>query len=80
MILGLILAHSWYSAVCCGGQDCHPVPCDQIYERSDGVYTWGKLEFWPATVHDSQDDQCHACVGEPGGIPRCLYIQHERTS
>src|SRR5215469_7192842 len=29
-------AHLWYPKSCCGGQDCHPTPCENITPVPDG--------------------------------------------
>lgn len=79
LIAAFILVHDWYPNSCCGGVDCHPVPCDSISETTDG-YVYDGVHF--TTASPSPDKQCHACIhldvdnhyqfhrrGE------CLYIQ-----
>ena len=68
----LILAHSWYAPECCGGQDCHPVPCDQLTEDKDGIH-WKNIIFYANHIYPTQDNQCHVCVHEDRGY--CVYIQ-----
>ena len=73
-------AHSWYDGRCCSGRDCHPVPCDQLSQDTDGSVT-----FRPTGVHvfrenvlPSQDAQCHLCTSKPGrneGYGYCAYIR-----
>jgi len=49
LLIAIILAHSWYPSWCCGGADCHPVPCAEIIISKD------------TPVLTSQDERCHAC-------------------
>ena len=68
----LLLIHSWYPESCCGGRDCHPVPCDEIAETATG-YDWHKIHFTHMQVGPSQDSQCHVCViGD--NTPMCIFI------
>jgi hypothetical protein len=30
-------AHSWYHEDCCDDKDCHPVDCDAVSEKPDGI-------------------------------------------
>lgn len=78
----LVSAHSWYPAACCSGQDCHPVPCEELIPTKDGGYKWGKNLFSKYQVHPSQDKTCHVCVGEISDdngtvlpIPYCVFDQ-----
>jgi hypothetical protein len=62
--LALMPAHSFYSSQCCGGTDCHPVPCDQLVEARGGwLYLPTGNEFAEEQVHPSQDRNCHVCLG-----------------
>jgi hypothetical protein len=76
----LTLIHDWYSAACCGGQDCHPVPCSELIENAKGIIYKG-LQFTKDMIHPSQDKFCHACItdnstfGGTGFTPHCVYIQ-----
>lgn len=75
-----IPAHSWYPSSCCSGQDCKPIPCDQLVENSHGwVYLPTGNEFNPSQVHPSQDKDCHVCIGWAVGstakLSRCAFIQ-----
>jgi hypothetical protein len=79
LLTGFLLAHDWYPAECCSGQDCHPVPCEEI----DGnLY---RNTIFPS-VRQSLDDKCHACFIERHGyehgkgelhyiVPFCLFTQ-----
>jgi hypothetical protein len=75
---GGALAHSWYDGECCADNDCKPIACDQIIEKSDGSYFDG-MKF--RSVRPSKDRNCHACIQdyhERGALvryPRCLYVQ-----
>jgi len=76
-------AHSWYSAGCCGGKDCHPIDsCDEIARDGD-YYVWKGHKFWRGNANPSQDRSCHVCLvphldndgqlDEP--TPTCIYLQ-----
>jgi hypothetical protein len=78
LLIAVILIHSWYPQSCCGGKDCHPVPCDQI-KKVDNGYTYEGIEgqaFFPQkTMKISEDEQCHVCIAkgvEPAGI--CIFL------
>lgn len=68
------LAHDWYDPKCCGGQDCHPVPCDQLSEDSKGNWHWGPYTFYKNAIEPSKDSKCHVCI-HGGYNPICVYIQ-----
>jgi hypothetical protein len=82
VVVGVLLAHSFYAQDCCGGNDCRPVSCDEI--RSDGVgWVWKFLgediAFSRAMLRVSQDGGCHVCVHSvnatdftPTGT--CIYL------
>lgn len=85
IILGLITglhqaeAHSWYPLVCCGGQDCHPVPCQDLINTGKD-YVYHGIHFLKEQVQPSLDNQCHVCISNeniPGmtPIPHCAFIQ-----
>lgn len=74
------IAHSWYSPSCCSGQDCHPVPCEELTELTDGGYKYQDFVFTKQQVHPSQDNQCHVCIHEYTAFdkhkaPMCVYTQ-----
>lgn len=74
-IIALLLAHSFYSAECCSGRDCHPVPCDQIVMMPNGDFRWNKVMFNRSVMHVSEDGGCHVCVADAMAmIGRCLYL------
>ncbi len=73
LLIGLFLIHSWYPWQCCGGEDCHPVPCEQINEHADGSYDWHGIKF--KTAQPSQDASCHVCVRKYDQEGLCLFIQ-----
>ena len=65
-------SHNWYDGDCCGGNDCHPVPCEEITEKKDG-YHWKNLVFkFKESIRPSKDNQCHVCHTDTN--PHCLYI------
>jgi len=77
MVTSLIPAHSWYDKTCCGDSDCHPVPCEELSELSNGDWKWQSYLFEKYRIRPSQDKSCHICL-HPTGIdrqPMCLYIQ-----
>lgn len=77
MVALVLLVHSFYSAACCGGQDCQPVPCAEIRATQDG-WEWNGIRFSRRVMHPSEDGGCHVCVHKdviPGGI--CIYLRPE---
>ena len=68
-------AHDWYPNSCCGGNDCKPVPCDEIHTLPQG-YSWQGFK-WP-TAQPSPDGACHVCIVPPNqwspARPTCLFI------
>ena len=74
----LLQVHGWYSSSCCGGEDCRPVPCDQLVEDRDGrwLYLPTRNIFRREQVHPSQDRHCHVCLGKVDNRSICLYIQN----
>jgi len=65
-------AHEWYPQHCCSGQDCHPIPCEEI-KTSPDYYWWHGIGFPRNASYPSQDGACHVCVSV-GGTPRCLFF------
>ena len=81
----LALAHSWYPSECCSGQDCKPVPCEQIQELPNGSLKYEDLEYTRDKIKPSQDKFCHVCAGSSVDKylklnlhPRCIFI-HNNT-
>ena len=68
LIASVAFAHDDYPAECCGGHDCHPVPCDEITVRSDG-YSWKGLIFLWSSQRTSPDGRCHVCHLMQGTTP-----------
>jgi hypothetical protein len=66
----IILAHSFYSDACCSGNDCRPVPCDQIVSIPDG-WKWHDITFHKAMLRIAPDGGCHVCVAAG---PVCIYL------
>ncbi len=81
--LGLCLAvfsaqaHSWYPPSCCGQNDCHPIPCEEINEPKSGVLEWNGHLFSGDKIKPSEDGKCHACIFDNGLVhhPICIFIQ-----
>ena len=69
----IALSHSWYPLHCCNGDDCKPIPCEEISETKDGA-EWGGYKFTKERTYPSQDAHCHACIS-PGGQPYCIFTQ-----
>ena len=65
-----------YPSGCCGGEDCHPVPCETIEEKR-GVYIWKGVIFHRSMARVSGDHRCHVCIqfnGEGAPSGRCLFL------
>ena len=73
-----LLIHSWYPTYCCSGQDCRPVPCDQLIEQQDGTVLYQGIKFLANTIHPSQDALCHVCYTLSSTIvnPICAFLQY----
>lgn len=70
----IIKIHSWYPAECCSDQDCFPIVCNDIVEKTDNTYVWNNIIFLKDQVKPSLDGLCHACVTTADkGL--CLFIQ-----
>jgi hypothetical protein len=77
LLAAVLLADSWYPETCCGGQNCHPVACDEISEHDDG-YHWRNLVFLREQVQPTQDRDCHVCHSMTNGkpsLPHCIFIR-----
>jgi len=80
VLISILLIHGWYDPDCCGGKDCHPVPCEEIHNDGQGNFLWHRgpnddVFFLKNKMKVSQDDGCHVCVLEnvsPAGI--CIYL------
>jgi hypothetical protein len=72
-------AHDFYSNQCCGGRDCHPVPCDEITSVGEG-WQWKGETFDRFMLHIAPDGNCHVCVapnftsGRTVDRPTCIYL------
>ncbi len=73
-------AHWFYSAACCGEEDCRPAEPGEILEHLNGWYvpetdtlfTWGR-------VNEAPDGQFHICEYYPKSDKpilktRCIYV------
>lgn len=77
IIFGLILAHSWYPTECCFERHCHPVPCDEISEDTNGSLHWKNLYFDGSQIKPSRDKDCHVChqlENNKPVTPICIFI------
>jgi hypothetical protein len=69
----MVPTHSWYPGACCAENHCHPVPCDELLERSDGNWIWYNFVFNRSVVKPSEDRFCHVCTIGANGV--CAFIQ-----
>lgn len=70
----VLLIHGWYPQSCCADTHCHPVPCDQLVEESNGWrYIPDNRVFPFAVVYPSKDRNCHICTNN--SLPLCAFIQ-----
>jgi hypothetical protein len=76
LALLVLLAHWLYSDQCCGGHDCHPVPCAEIYAFKDG-WLWRGIMFGTEVLKLSPDGNCHVCHGDKAFIGHCIYLPPE---
>jgi hypothetical protein len=72
-------SHSWYPKDCCQGQDCRPVPCDELVETRHGLMWRGVVIFNETQVKPSLDQFCHVCAKEQQGsiipyLPLCVFV------
>ncbi len=81
LTLSTALAHDaqtgmTYPFSCCGGQDCKPVPCDELVEQDNGWWEYlpTHTPFPPHVVQPSQDRFCHICVTPSVKQGRCAFI------
>ncbi len=75
-----LLVHSWYEPECCGGGDCHPVPCEELGHDAYDNVTFDDYRFRGSQIRPSRDAHCHVCFHDYyGGImrrPICVYVQN----
>lgn len=75
-----------YDNYCCGGNDCQPIPVDDVKVTPEGYLVTipngshvaarkdhAKL-FQYGEVRKSQDDRFHACILPNSQEFRCLYV------
>jgi hypothetical protein len=74
---GIALAHSWYPADCCAGNDCTQIPCPELVKQG-ADYVYRGTVFTASKFRESMDNFCHACALDPktGNVisPRCLFL------
>jgi hypothetical protein len=74
------LAHSWYPARCCSGQDCRKVDSIEKLPDGDMLFRAGSISVVvPAEFMrlPSQDNDTHVCVYQVRGgeyRPRCVFV------
>ncbi len=74
------LAHSWYPAKCCGGEDCRKVDRIDTLEDGDLLFHAGPISVVvPADFKrlPSPDSDTHVCVYQVGSgtyRPRCVFV------
>lgn len=67
-------AHDWYDPQCCSGEDCRPVPAEEVIETETGwKHLPSGIEFRKDQVKPSKDRHFHICVSKYG-TPYCIYI------
>lgn len=80
-------AHSWYSAYCCSGKDCVPIPANSVKTTKYGYKVHLTPKEHPSLntpfdytvpydkVQMSEDSEYHACImpNDPD-VLRCLYV------
>jgi hypothetical protein len=72
-------SHSWYPKDCRHGQDCRPVPCDELIETRYGLMWRGRVLFSETQVWPSLDRFCYVCAKEQQGtiilcLPLCAFV------
>jgi hypothetical protein len=84
ILIVLLLVHGFYDRQCCGGQDCHPVACEEIRAARDG-WLWhfagDDVSFSRNMLRISQDGGCHVCVhstslngADNTLVGQCIYL------
>ena len=74
------LAHSWYPAKCCSGQDCRKVDSIEKLEDGDLLFRAGPVSVVvPAEFQrlPSPDNNTHVCVYQVRNgeyRPRCVFV------
>jgi hypothetical protein len=72
-----------YDAWCCGGQDCHPIPREEVRVTPEGYLVTIPQDgdardlsrlFRYDEVRESGDGQYHACIIPGSRQFRCFYV------
>lgn len=79
ILTGGSIAHEWYPAACCSGNDCRPVECSELVERGKGI-AYRNFYFYDQMIKPSLDGQCHVCISNETTpefipVPHCVFIQ-----
>lgn len=82
-VLSPASAHDWYPPSCCGGKDCHPIPCGEVKLEGDEI-VWRDLRGKTGWISPSPDGLCHVCVIHDdstglGRIPGCWFMPREKA-
>lgn len=76
LLCAAVIAHLWYPTDCCGGNECRPIPCDQLDQQLDGSVTYLGMKFKGSMVRSSLDAQCHVCYDKNRMWPYCVFMQN----
>jgi nitrous oxide reductase accessory protein NosL len=93
LLASTALAHSWYEAECCSGQDCQQVSPMNVKATAAGwlVQLTSKdhplvkapfstiIPYDSPKVHKSQDENFHVCFGPKQQILFCIYVPEMGT-
>jgi hypothetical protein len=67
------LSHEDYSSSCCGGKDCHPVPCEEV-ESTGPMWKWHGYQIEKWRTMPSTDGGCHVCIHNENHSMICIYL------
>lgn len=71
-----LLAHEWYPAYCCSGQDCYEIGPDELEVVDRGYFVKATGEYFPREgVPESPDGKFHRCSigGKRDARTLCLF-------
>jgi hypothetical protein len=74
------VAHSWYPARCCGGEDCKRVDSIEMLADGDMLFRAGSIavvvpaEFMRLPSPDNDAHVCFYRVGTGYYRPRCVFV------
>jgi hypothetical protein len=81
-------AHSFYSAFCCTGEDCAPVPAGTVIAKAAGWHVdlnkvdhplvtapyQAVIPYGDSALRESPDMNFHVCISPYTRVVRCLYV------